>query len=85
MPLNLQIYHSHHRKQQEILNVQTQEGINFKNHKENTPKAVTTFDQAGLHQVCLRNIKGDKYTKPTPVGKYAWPAVLSKEDLMVCA
>ena len=45
--------------EQEIFDVQTQEGINFENYEaiavevtgENTPKAITTFDQAGLHKV----------------------------------
>ena len=31
------------------------------------------------------NIKRAKYTKPTPVQKYALPAVLRKRDLMACA
>ena len=31
------------------------------------------------------NIQRAKYTKPTPVQKYALPAVLSKRDLMACA
>ena len=45
--------------EQEIFSVQTQEGINFENYEaipvkvtgENTPKAIATFDQAGLHKV----------------------------------
>ena len=49
------------------------------------PSAIRSFSEAGLAEGILENVKKAKYTKPTPVQKYAIPTVLSKRDLMACA
>lgn len=38
-----------------------------------------------LGEIIRHNIALSKYEKPTPVQKYAIPAVLSKRDVMACA
>jgi ATP-dependent RNA helicase DDX3X len=38
-----------------------------------------------FHETISNNIKLSKYTKPTPVQKYAMPIISAKRDLMACA
>lgn len=47
--------------------------------------AIRTFDEAGLYPRIYENVKKSKYEKPTPIQKYAIPAVLAGRDLMGCA
>ena len=49
------------------------------------PRPIATFEEAGIHQSCLENIRRAKYSKPTPVQKYALPVILARRDLMACA
>lgn len=70
-------------------------GINFDKYDE-IPVEVTGkgkeaivpiqgFDQAQLREKLIENVAKAKYTKPTPVQKYAIPAILAGRDVMACA
>lgn len=70
-------------------------GINFDKYDE-IPVEVTgkgkesiipiqSFDQAQLYETFQENVKRANYTKPTPVQKYAIPAILAGRDVMACA
>ena len=70
-------------------------GINFDKYDE-IPVEVTGkgketiipiqgFDQAQLFETFQENVRKAKYTKPTPVQKYAIPTILAGRDLMACA
>jgi len=43
------------------------------------------FGDIDLGEIITNNIELTKYTKPTPVQKYAIPVVLKGRDLMACA
>ncbi|PRD28676.1 UNVERIFIED_CONTAM: DNA-binding protein HEXBP [Trichonephila clavipes] len=68
-------------------------GINFSKYDtihvdvsgSNAPSPIDSFENSGLNRHLLKNIEQSKYTKPTPVQKYAIPIILSKRDLMACA
>lgn len=49
------------------------------------PPAINTFQEAGLDQRILDNIKRSNYTTPTPIQKNAIPVLLKGRDLMGCA
>ena len=70
-------------------------GINFDKYDE-IPVEVTGrgkeaiipiqgFHQAQLYETFQGNVKKAGYTKPTPVQKYAIPAILAGRDVMACA
>jgi len=68
-------------------------GINFSKYDnikvsvtgENKPKPLAKFSDAGLNHLVNSNIKRAGYTVPTPVQKYALPAIMDGRDLMACA
>lgn len=70
-----------------------EQGINFDKYDEidvcvsgeNVPPMIESFEEAGLRKHILTNILKSKYTKPTPVQKYALPIIMSGRDLMACA
>lgn len=43
------------------------------------------FQDVDLGEIIMGNIALSRYTRPTPVQKYAIPIVKSKRDLMACA
>uniref|UniRef100_A0A023GFV1 RNA helicase n=1 Tax=Amblyomma triste TaxID=251400 RepID=A0A023GFV1_AMBTT len=45
----------------------------------------TSFEEMGLCDLLLQNLRRAKYAKPTPVQKYAVKIVLGGRDLMACA
>jgi len=49
------------------------------------PPHVDSFDQLDLGEVLTNNIRRCKYTKPTPVQRYAIPIGLAGRDIMACA
>lgn len=49
------------------------------------PQYITSFEQAGLRDLLLQNIKRSGYLKPTPVQKGAIAVILAKRDLMASA
>lgn len=68
-------------------------GLNFDKY-DDIPVSVTgkdrvnpikSFEEAGILEQCSANIKKAKFTKPTPIQKYAIPIVLKGRDLMACA
>jgi len=79
--------------EKELFQNQNTNGINFDSYEdipveatgENVPKQITTFDELKFNEVIHNNIRLTKYTKPTPVQKYAMPIISAKRDLMACA
>ena len=68
-------------------------GINFDNFDKipvevtgrDAPPCIKVFDDAGLYEAFLGNVKKAKYEKPTPVQKYSIPIIMAGRDLMACA
>ncbi|XP_061118371.1 probable ATP-dependent RNA helicase DDX4 isoform X2 [Conger conger] len=68
-------------------------GINFNNYDnilvdvsgDNPPKAIMTFEEAGLCETLSRNVNKSGYVKPTPVQKHGIPIIAAGRDLMACA
>lgn len=68
-------------------------GINFDAYEDipveasgrDCPPHVDGFDQLDLGEIIIRNIQRCKYTKPTPVQRYAIPIGLAGRDIMACA
>ena len=53
---------------------------------DDLPEAISTFAQAGLHPLMLRNIeKVAGYRRPTIVQKYSLPILLKRRDLLATA
>lgn len=48
-------------------------------------KPITTFKDAGLHPVMLRNTELAGYLVPTPIQRYTLPAIFEGKDLIACA
>ena len=70
-----------------------QKGINFDKYDKipvevtggDCPQYIRSFDEAGLGDAFLANVKKAKFEKPTPVQKYAIPIIMAGRDLMACA
>ena len=70
-------------------------GVNFKKQSEiavdisgkdsESIKPLNHFSEANLSELLYENVKKSGYEIPTPVQKYAIPAILKKRDLMACA
>ncbi|XP_037403470.1 probable ATP-dependent RNA helicase DDX4 isoform X1 [Pygocentrus nattereri] len=68
-------------------------GINFDKYDDilvdvsgsNSPKAIMTFEEAGLCESLSRNVTKSGYVKPTPVQKHGIPIISAGRDLMACA
>nr|AUI10978.2 vasa protein [Colossoma macropomum] len=68
-------------------------GINFDKYDDilvdvsgsNSPKAIMTFEEAGLCESLSRNVSKSGYVKPTPVQKHGIPIISAGRDLMACA
>ncbi|KAK1800526.1 hypothetical protein P4O66_005747, partial [Electrophorus voltai] len=68
-------------------------GINFDKYDDilvdvsgsNPPKAIMTFQEAGLCESLNRNVSKSGYVKPTPVQKHGIPIISAGRDLMACA
>ncbi|XP_050293199.1 ATP-dependent RNA helicase vasa [Anthonomus grandis grandis] len=52
---------------------------------ENVPEAINSFNESGLKQHLIDNVKKSGYDKPTPIQKYAIPIIMAGRDLMGCA
>eukprot|EP00795_Rhopilema_esculentum_P004096 gene4096-20276_t len=76
-----------------IFNDTCHQGINFEKYESipfevtgrEPPKGINTFDESGLHQVCIDNLRRAKYKTPTPIQKSVLPAVCAGRDVMACA
>lgn len=70
-----------------------QAGINFDKYDDipvelsgnNPTEPIAMFDEAGLTETVRANVTKAKYFKPTPIQKYAIPAIMAGRDLMGCA
>uniref|UniRef100_A0A673A182 RNA helicase n=1 Tax=Sphaeramia orbicularis TaxID=375764 RepID=A0A673A182_9TELE len=68
-------------------------GINFDKYDDilvdvsgsNPPKAIMTFEEAGLCDSLKKNVSKSGYVKPTPVQKHGIPIISAGRDLMACA
>uniref|UniRef100_A0A3Q3VY60 RNA helicase n=1 Tax=Mola mola TaxID=94237 RepID=A0A3Q3VY60_MOLML len=68
-------------------------GINFEKYDDipveatghNCPHHIESFQDVDLGEIIMGNIALSRYTRPTPVQKYAIPIVKAKRDLMACA
>ncbi|KAA0703620.1 putative ATP-dependent RNA helicase DDX4 [Triplophysa tibetana] len=68
-------------------------GINFNKYDDisvdvsgsNPPKAILTFEEAGLCESLNKNVAKSGYVKPTPVQKHGIPIISAGRDLMACA
>ncbi|XP_076306485.1 putative ATP-dependent RNA helicase Pl10 isoform X3 [Tachypleus tridentatus] len=68
-------------------------GINFNKYEdipveatgEDCPSHISSFDECSLTEIIRNNIELARYSRPTPVQKYAIPIILAKRDLMACA
>lgn len=68
-------------------------GINFSKYDNipikvtgnNPPTAIAAFEQSGLSEFLLNNVKKSGYTQPTPIQKAAIPVVMAGRDLMGCS
>ncbi|XP_019746546.1 ATP-dependent RNA helicase DDX3X-like isoform X4 [Hippocampus comes] len=68
-------------------------GINFEKYDDipveatgqNCPHHIESFQDIDMGEIIMGNIALSRYTRPTPVQKYAIPIVKSKRDLMACA
>ncbi|KAL9924844.1 ATP-dependent RNA helicase vasa isoform 3-T5 [Glossina fuscipes fuscipes] len=67
------------------INFSKYESIPVKVNGQNPPPAIQTFEDAGLRDIVLKNIKRSGYKVPTPIQKTAIPVVGSGRDLMACA
>ncbi|RVE75483.1 hypothetical protein OJAV_G00016810 [Oryzias javanicus] len=68
-------------------------GINFEKYDDipveatgqNCPHHIESFQDVDMGEIIMGNIALSRYTRPTPVQKYAIPIIKSKRDLMACA
>ncbi|KAM6985779.1 DEAD-box helicase 3 X-linked a isoform 2-T2 [Aplochiton taeniatus] len=68
-------------------------GINFEKYDDipveatgsNCPPHIDSFHDIEMGEIIMNNITLSRYTRPTPVQKYAIPIIKSKRDLMACA
>ncbi|XP_038577338.1 DEAD-box helicase 3 X-linked a isoform X1 [Micropterus salmoides] len=68
-------------------------GINFEKYDDipveatgsNCPPHIESFHDVDMGEIIMGNITLSRYTRPTPVQKYAIPIIKSKRDLMACA
>ncbi|KAM9710833.1 DEAD-box helicase 3 X-linked a isoform 4-T4 [Menidia menidia] len=68
-------------------------GINFEKYDDipveatgsNCPPHIESFHDVDMGEIIMGNIGLSRYTRPTPVQKYAIPIIKSKRDLMACA
>ncbi|KAK2904892.1 hypothetical protein Q8A67_006691 [Cirrhinus molitorella] len=68
-------------------------GINFEKYDDipveatgtNSPGHIESFHDVDMGEIIMGNITLSRYTRPTPVQKYAIPIIKAKRDLMACA
>lgn len=68
-------------------------GINFDKYEDipveatgiECPKHIESFSDLHFTEILQNNIELARYTRPTPVQKYAIPIIRAKRDLMACA
>jgi len=68
-------------------------GINFDKYEDipveatghDCPRHIESFCDIEFHEILRSNIELSRYSRPTPVQKYAIPIIRGKRDLMACA
>lgn len=68
-------------------------GINFDKYEDipveasgdDVPPNISSFDEIEMTEIITSNIQMAKYTRPTPVQKFAIPIIMGGRDLMACA
>ncbi|KAJ3582030.1 hypothetical protein NHX12_015969 [Muraenolepis orangiensis] len=68
-------------------------GINFEKYDDipveatgqNVPHHIDSFQDIEMGDIVMSNINLTRYTRPTPVQKYAIPIIKTKRDLMACS
>ncbi|XP_076119459.1 DEAD-box helicase 3 X-linked a isoform X5 [Alosa pseudoharengus] len=68
-------------------------GINFEKYDDipveatgsSSPPHIESFHDVDMGEIIMGNIALSRYTRPTPVQKYAIPIIKAKRDLMACA
>uniref|UniRef100_A0A8C6T5V0 RNA helicase n=1 Tax=Neogobius melanostomus TaxID=47308 RepID=A0A8C6T5V0_9GOBI len=68
-------------------------GINFEKYDDipveatgnNCPQHIEIFGDVDMGEIIMGNIALTRYTRPTPVQKYAIPIIKGRRDLMACA
>ncbi|XP_004520983.1 ATP-dependent RNA helicase vasa isoform X3 [Ceratitis capitata] len=77
----------------EIFNSGISSGINFSKYDnipvrvsgDNAPAPLQSFENAGLRDLLMDNVRKSGYIVPTPIQKSAIPTIMSGRDLMACA
>ncbi|XP_036341505.1 ATP-dependent RNA helicase vasa [Rhagoletis pomonella] len=77
----------------EIFSSGISSGINFSKYDnipvrvsgENAPLPLKSFDNAGLRDLIMDNVRKSGYKVPTPIQKTAIPVIMDGRDLMACA
>lgn len=64
---------------------QSQVEVDMSGTGHDTIKPLANFAEAKLSDLLMENVTRSGYTTPTPVQKYAIPAILQRRDLMACA
>ncbi|XP_055086836.1 DEAD-box helicase 3 X-linked a isoform X3 [Periophthalmus magnuspinnatus] len=80
------------RLEQELFSA-SNTGINFEKYDDipveatgnNCPPHIDIFNDVDMGEIIMGNITLSRYTRPTPVQKYAIPIIKGKRDLMACA
>uniref|UniRef100_A0A673LQ66 RNA helicase n=1 Tax=Sinocyclocheilus rhinocerous TaxID=307959 RepID=A0A673LQ66_9TELE len=80
------------RLEQELFSA-SNTGINFEKYDDipveatgtNSPGHIESFHDVDMGEIIMGNITLIRYTRPTPVQKYAIPIIKAKRDLMACA
>uniref|UniRef100_A0A672SFD8 RNA helicase n=1 Tax=Sinocyclocheilus grahami TaxID=75366 RepID=A0A672SFD8_SINGR len=80
------------RLEQELFSA-SNTGINFEKYDDipveatgtNSPGHIENFHDVDMGEIIMGNITLTRYTRPTPVQKYAIPIIKAKRDLMACA
>jgi len=93
MRINREIYVPQEKAVEELFESGIASGINFSKYENipvsvegvDKPNTIDSFAAAGFGRIIMENITRCKYSKPTPIQKYAIPIVTHSRDLMACA
>lgn len=81
-------------EESELFDLGVQTGVNFEAYDKipikvtgegAIPPKAEAFADMNLRKVLLDNVEQAKYTRPTPIQKYAIPIFMNQRDLMACA
>ncbi|XP_061841186.1 ATP-dependent RNA helicase DDX3X-like isoform X1 [Nerophis lumbriciformis] len=84
-PLNERLEHELFSASNTGINFEKYDDIPVEATGQNCPHHIESFQDIDMGEIVMGNIGLSRYTRPTPVQKYAIPIVKSKRDLMACA